>query len=324
MSTETTQFINVEQPVAIEGEEIRETIEEITGNEPDITDHIGGNGAAGTLENNASPETTSGDNGNPEGKSKTRTKSEESEEEFKRIVRETIEEITPLYEQAVELAQEQRDRYREIGLIVIKKREEVSGSYGSKLIDELAEHFGVGQWALRAMADYAKVDPHGEAIPPALIALSWRRVVLCAQRTKTKDQFSAFLQGHPQLITMSWEELNQLLRTEFPKKDTRGRKRNNRGTPLNTTDAENEANSLGGGGGTDPLPVPPKSESAKLPPRVEQAFSDLVSAEDSPWKGEVNVYAGEGCFAFQATFKTEAECVTVFKHFITYLEKEAA
>ena len=319
MSTETTQFINVEQPGTIEGEEIRETIDEITGNEPDITDHIGGNGEAENLEGNESPQVTSEDNENPEGKSKTRTKSEESEEEFKRIVRETIEEITPLYEQTVELTQEQRDRYREIGLIVIKKREEVTGSFGAKLIDELAEHFGVGQWSLRAMADYAKVDPHGEAIPPALIALSWRRVVLCTQRTKTKDQFSAFLQDHPQLITLSWEELNQLLRTKFPKKDTRGRKRNSGGTSLNPVDAQTQANKLGG---TDdpPTTLPEKKPLSENVAKAKGALDE----KDAELSERIKVHGGENGFSFDATFTTEAECVTVFKHFITYLEKEAA
>ena len=317
MSTETTQFINVEQPGTIEGAAVREKIDDILGHEPDINDHISGNAEAENLEGNAPSEITPGDHGKPEGNRKTRTKAEEKEEEFKRVVRETIEEITPLYEQAVTRTHEQRDSYREIGLIVNKKRDEVTGSYGSKLLVELAEHFGTGEWSLRAMADYAKVDPHGEAIPPALMALSWRRVVLCTQRTKTLERFSAFLQGHPQLITLSWEELNQLLRTEFPKKDTRGRKRKNGGMQLNTNDAENAANNLGGGEPTTPPEKKPLSEN------VAKAKGAL-DEKDAELSARIKVYGGENGFTFDATFTTEAECAKVFKHFITYLEKEAA
>ena len=323
MSTETTKYINVEQPVTIEGEEVRDTIDEITHNEPDIADHMGGNGEVEVLEDNESPEVVQEDNGPPESQGKTRTKAEAKEEAFMRIVRETIEEITPHYQRAVELTQEQRDHYREIGLIVIRRRNE-AGSYGSKLLDKLADHFGIGEWSLRAMADYAKVDPHGEAIPTELIDLSWRRVVKCAQRAKTEEKFADLLEKNPHLLTQGDEEFNVFLRQEFPSRKARGRRPNNGGEPLTTGEAQTQANSLGGNGQTDTPPAPPKSESTQLPPRVEEAFNDLVNAEDSPWKGEVNVYSGEGCFEFQGTFKTEAECVTVFKHFITYLEKEAA
>ena len=319
MSTATTKYSNVETPVTIEGEEVRETIDEIIGNEPDIADHNGGNGEVKVLEDNEAQE----DSGPPEIQGKPRLRAEAKEEAFMRIVRETIEEITPHYQRAVEITQEQRDRYREIGLIVIRRRNE-AGSYGSKLLDELADHFGIGEWSLRAMADYAKVDPHGEAIPTELIDLSWRRVVKCAQRAKTEERFADLLENNPQVLTQSDEDFTVFLRTEFPSRKARGRRPNNGGEPLDTTDAENDANSLGGNGSTNP-PAPSRSKSAKLPPIVEQAFNDLVSAEDSPWKGEVNVYAGEeGCFAFQATFKTEEECVTVFNHFIDHLTKEAA
>ena len=317
MSNETTQFINVEQPGTIEGEEIREAIDDTIGNEPNIADHIGVNAEAENLEGNEPSEITPGDHGKPEGNSKTRTKAEEKEEEFKRIVRETIEEITPHYQRTVELTQEQRDRYRQIGLIIIKRREEVSGSYGSKLLDELAEHFGIGPWSLRLMADYAKVDPAGDAIPSTLVGLSWRRVVLCAQRTKTPERFSAFLHANPPLLTLSWDEFDQLLRTEFPKKDTRGRKRKSGGTQLNPGDAENAANNLGGDEPTNP------PERKPLHGNIAKAKGALDEA-DSELSARIKVYGGENGFSFDATFTTEAECVTVFKHFITYLEKEAA
>ena len=316
MATETTQFINVETS---EDKEVRETIEDIT-KEPDINDHISGNGEAEDLEDNEPSQAAPEENGKPEGNGKAKTKAEGREEKFKRVVIEAIEEITPVFQQAVTLTHEQRDRYREIGLIFNRKRDEVASTYGTKLIGVIADHFAISVSSLRDMSDYAKVDPYGEAIPSTLINLSWRRVGQCAKRAKEEKAFTDFLNSHPDLVTLGSDEFDKLLRNTFPKQDTRGRKR--KGEGLNTNDAQNQANGLGGDGQTSP---PPESKSHPLPPRVEKAFNDLVNEDDSPWKGEVNVYSGEdGCFEFQATFKTEAECVTVFKHFITNLEEEAA
>ena len=316
MSNETAKWIKVEQPATIEGEEVRETIDDITSQEPDIADHVGGNGEAEVLEDNASPEVAPGDNGKPEGNGKASTTKEGREEKFNRVFRETVEEITPLYQQAVTHTYEQRDHYRRIGLIVIKRRDEVSDSYGSKLIPKLAKHFGTSEWSLRAMADYAKVDPHGEAIPSALVNLSWRRVVHCAQRTKKEETFVEFLNGNPQLVTLGSQEFDKLLRETFPKMDTRGRKR--KSEQLNTSDAQNQANGLGG---TNDETTPPP-EKKPLPENVAKAKAGLDEA-DSELSARVKVYVGENGFSFDATFKTETECITVFKHFIDHLEKEA-
>ena len=324
MSTATANWIDAEDRATVEEMESQEAIDDIT-KEPDINDHIGGNGAREDLDDGPSPEVDQvspegapGTNGKPEshGKTKTRLNSEEREEQYKRIVREAIEEITPLLQQAVTLTHEQRDRYRQIGLIFNRKRDEMSNTYGTKLIGVLADHFDISVSSLRDMSAYAKVDPHGEAIPSTLIHLSWRRVVKCAKRAKEEDAFSEFLNGHSELVTLSTDEFDTLVRDTFPKKDTRGRKPKNK--PLNTNKAENQANGLGD---TDGLPKPSPARKL-LPENVEKAKKALDEL-DADLSARIEVTSGENGFSFDATFTTEAECVTVFKHFINHLDKEA-
>ena len=317
MSNEMRKYMNSSSTFLVKDEAIRETIDDITASEPKIDDHMGSNGAIEGQDENKVPEITPNPGEDLANNGKVSTTTEKGEEKFERVVRETIEEITPLYQQAVTLTQDQRDRYRRIGEAVNKKRDEISGSYGSKFIPRLAEHLGISASSLRDMCDYAKVDSDGMAIPSKLVGLSWRRVVQCAKRAKEERVFRDFLNSNLQLIELDTADFDKLLREKFPKKDTRGRKPNS-SKQLSAKEAQKQAIGLGGNGQSDSQNRPP------LPEKVNEAFKGLVSGEDSPWKDKVNVYSGETGFDFHATFTTETECVTVFKHFISYLDKEAA
>ena len=290
--------------------------------------------------------------------------SDDFTEHNEKIFHETLTRIRPLFEQVKAHTQAHREHNRQIGLIIMEEKAKIKGKkHGSMFIPRIADGLQTSLSYLSDVRQYAKVDPEEHSIIPENLAyLSWRRVVRCAKAAKTMEKFQAFLQNHADLTELSGNAFEALIDAELPRTERRGRKRTNE-KPLNTEKAQTKAKGLGGKGETDsspdgetdpstkeqtdspangetnppdgqttppaeretpPPPTPPASESTKLPSRVEQAFNDLVSAEDSPWKdGKIRVYSGTGCFEFQATFHSEEECVTVFQHFIDYLEKEA-
>ena len=236
-------------------------------------------------------------------------------EENEKIITETLTRIRPLFEHVKTHTQSHREYNRQIGIIINEDKKRIKGKkHGKMFIPRIAEQLKTSMTYLGDVCQYAKVDPGESSIVPENLAyLSWRRVVRCARAAKTQEKFVTFLQGHSDLIELSKNAFDELVEKVLPRTEKRGRRRE----PLNTTNAENQANGLGDNGQTKP------SERKPLPPNVEKAFNDLVNEDDSPWKDNVKIYSGEGCFEFQATFHTEAECVTVFKHFITYLDKEA-
>lgn len=287
-------------PVAVL-DEAQETIDEVLGTEPNTSDHFVKPAVEGEpLEEEESqvvPPTTddadlvtdsqnsqtSEDSQEPKGSTK------ENDVQCNVIVEETYIEIQPLFENSVRIGQEQREFYRQIGVIVNTRRDKVEGSgYGKRFMARLSIKLGVSISMLQGICAYAAADPNGDAIPENLSALSWRRVVACARKLKTPAKFKEFLEAHSDLVTQSTEEFNKTLQQINPK-------------------GGNSNNSSGGKHTDDTLPLPEKIEEAKN--ALDKDLAECVKVSNSD-KG----------LKFEMVFKDEQECAVVFKHFSKYLE----
>ena len=304
MTTETTRQINFDSPAVIE--EAQEAIDEVFGKEPDINDNFA---QPVVIEDDPEEESQEIPSVTDDSDSPSESNKEEGDEQCNAIVEETYSEVSPLFDKSRKVSQAQREYYRQIGVIVNERKKQVEGNgHGEKFMSRLSTKLGISISTLQGICSYAKADPNGNAIPENLIGLSWRRVVACARKARTEAKFKEILEGNPDLITRSTEEFDKLLK-EIPNSSNKGRK----GKKLDSTDAGKQAGKLGGGTDTE------SEERKPLPEKVEEAKNALVElGEDLPER--IKVRPGVNGFDFDATFRTEEECVKVFQHFIEYLE----
>ena len=303
MTNETAIKIDFGSSSAIE--QAQEAIDVVFAEEPDINDHV----TQPVVEDDPEEQSQETPSVADDTDSPSESNEGEDDEQCNAIVEETYTEVHPLFEKSTLIGKAQREYYRQIGVIVNERKKQVEGNgYGTKFMSRLSAKLGISISMLQGICWYAAVDPNGDAIPESLVDLSWRRIIACARKTRTEAKFKEILGGNPDLVTRSTEEFDKLLK-EIPNSSNKGRK----GTKLDSTDAETLATELDGG--TDPKP----DERKPLPEKVEEAKKALIElGEELPER--VRVRPGDNGIDFDATFRTEEECVKVFRHFIKYLE----